>query len=132
MLPGYIASAGITVELRRDATVPFTVIEKAISDGRIVLWISSAAPFWPTESRFDLGSQAAWRLPSLRRSLWEFDAHRGVQNRDFYVFACPLWLPLIVAIAAAMRVGSGVLVAFKAAPDLNVPSFNRETTPPNG
>ena len=63
MLPGYIASAGITVELRRDATVPFTVIEKAIGDGRIVLWISSAAPFWPTESRFDLGSQAGGARP---------------------------------------------------------------------
>jgi hypothetical protein len=42
-----------------------------------------------------------WRPPALRRSLWEFDAHRlqfsGVATTG-WIFACPIWCLLLACL----------------------------------
>jgi hypothetical protein len=107
LLCGYFGQVGIALINNDVAAARQTVLQFSAEDGRVVLRhhaaLSPAAPFGPDGSRarfvFRFG-----RLPSLRRSVWEFDAHRLwlASAGQLTIVACPIWCLLLPSLVAPM------------------------------
>jgi hypothetical protein len=106
---GYPSAVGLFVQYNSPASKWCHEWSVVTEDGRVkAMWLGysvasgpSLQPRWyhhwiyPTRGRL--------RAPSMKHSLWEFDAHThkgGWMQMSFSIFACPIWccaLPCLVA-----------------------------------
>jgi hypothetical protein len=84
------------------ASVQIRIDSLRVDRGRIVLllepWQPPGLGVNPLGFRWR-GHLLPWRSPDMRRSIWEFDAHRPLGPGSF-ILACPIWCvaaPLLIA-----------------------------------
>jgi hypothetical protein len=99
---GYIGTIGISV--RRDAPTgikpAYELMILTAEEGRIRYWIESdpsAPSTGPARTAFHLYPVWPFRLPDIKRSIWEFDAHALALTKltkggpTAFILACPIW-----------------------------------------
>ena len=102
LLPGYAVHFGFQVAHTSNSagTPSLRMVEPAIEEGRVRIWISTAMPRYPgfaTTPRFRWMIHL-WPLRvSLRRAIWEFDCHEMLSTPSLSIFliAFPIWLAAI-------------------------------------
>lgn len=112
---GYLGRIGVVLA-RNSSVAPgpfYRETTVSLEDGRVKCWVET----WKTPPTAGIPAGVRihpvvellrFRVPDLRRAVWEFDAHslppvRGSQAR---IFACPIWcvaLPWLIAPIAWLR-----------------------------
>lgn len=111
MWVGFVAHLGVEVVYCSPSTGRVKLMQLATETGRVLWVMESGDKVRLGTGAFKLGVPAGlhvipgfrlfpFRLPDLRRSTWEFDAHSltaaiGVPGLRVFILACPIWVACV-------------------------------------